>query len=334
MDLYLFGAGASAAEGAPATSDLFLQAWRRFQASPDARIERIWRFLEAVWGVRVDRPEAFQFLPHVDDVISIVDWSMHMEQGLGANYDQSRLWLVQQDLAYLLCATLEAAIASGHPRPGGPHDRFARALQARGRPAVLLSLNYDTLLDRALGAVGAGPDYGIGRLDLRVETLPETAPAVPLLKLHGSLNWARCPACDRIAILDHPLGAGAEPRCARCGSTNLARLVISPTWLKRYTATQLRHIWDLALESLQQAERLFVIGYSLPPHDVAVAHLLRRGLLARPGGRPLPVRVINRTRPGPLEGQRIAKATLAARFTRHLGPHVSFDWTGFHGQVE
>lgn len=327
-ELYLFGAGASAAEGAPATANLFPEAWRLYQGRPDPRAERIWRFLAQVWGQEIEAPEEFAHLPHLDEVVSLIDWSLQMEQGLGPRFGPQALWGLRQDLTGLIEATLGAAMERGLPQPGGPHERFAAGLL--GRSAVLLSLNYDTILDRALKGAGLEPDYGFSHLNL---TAGEAA-TIPLLKLHGSLNWAHCLACDRIELLTHPTGGDGGPTCTRCGNPSLDRLIISPTWLKRYTATQLRHVWDLALEAIQGAESLTFIGYSLPPNDVAVAQFLRRALLARPKRRPLAIRVLNRTRPGPKEASEQAQLVLASRFIRQFGPDVRFHWGGFTGEID
>ena len=83
MDLYIFGAGASAAEGAPVTRDLFARAFGYLSPAFDDRVAQVWRFLEAVFEVPVDGPDAFAALPPVDEVISLVDWSLHADQGLG-----------------------------------------------------------------------------------------------------------------------------------------------------------------------------------------------------------------------------------------------------------
>lgn len=330
-ELYLFGAGASAAEGAPATAQLLSEAW----AQNPAQHSQVWRFLTEVWAQPIDSPDSFAHLPRLDEALSLIDWSLEMEQGLGPDWGPRRLWDLRQELTALIEETLGAAMAQGLPQPGGPHERFVAGLQ--GRPAVLLSLNYDTILDRALRGGGYEPDYGFARLDLAEPAAqsaprPFGAPAIPLLKLHGSLNWARCPACDRIELLTHPglqatCDQPAAPRaCPRCGGHSLDRILISPTWLKRYTATQLRHVWDLAFEALTRAERITLIGYSLPPQDVAVAQLLRRALLARPQGRPLAIRVLNHGEP-----RAPTKAELAGRFIRHFGPQVTFNWEGFGG---
>lgn len=130
-ELYLFGAGASAAEGAPATADLFPEAWRLYQGRPDPLPRRIWRFLAQVWGQRIEAPADFAHLPHLDEVVSLIDWSLQMEQGLGPAYGPQELWRLRQDLTALIEATLGSAMARGLPQPGGPHERFVGGLARR-----------------------------------------------------------------------------------------------------------------------------------------------------------------------------------------------------------
>jgi len=318
MDVYLFGAGASAAEGAPATRDLFPMAYRDLGPPFDEQVQAVWDFLAAVFARPVDGPAAFDHLPPLDQVISLVDWSLHMDQGLGPTYDPPRLYRVRQALEHLVCSVLNAA--QERRRTGdGPYARFAHALA--GRPpgsCVLLSLNYDTLLDEALRLAGLPPDYGLG---------PAAGGGPLLLKLHGSLNWAHCPACDHIAVVRkqvaHLLPRPAALACGRCGNRRLAAVVISPTWLKRSFPAPLSRIFAQALEAVRRAERIVIIGYSLPPADLAVQHLLLRGLLTRARQGPPRVEVVT---------HRPSRAT-AERFRRLLGPAVTFDCTGFRGQI-
>ncbi len=318
MDLYLFGAGASAAEGAPATRDLFPMAYRALGPRFDPQVEEVWEFLGAVFQRPVTGPDTFRYLPALDEVISLVDWSLHVDQGLGPDYDPPRLYRIRQALEHLVCSVLERA--RGRQRPDhGPHARFARALASRAPDSyALVSLNYDTLLDDALRAAGLTPDYALD---------PGKSGGPLLLKLHGSLNWVHCPACDQIAVLREPvahqLTRAAGLACGRCGSRRLAGVVISPTWLKRYSPGRLTRVFEQALEAVRRARRIVIIGYSLPPADVAVHHLLRRGLLTRAHPEPPAVEVITRS---PSE-------QLLDRFRRLFGPGVAFDCTGFRGQT-
>jgi hypothetical protein len=327
MDVYVFGAGASAAEGAPATSDFFAQAWSLLGPRFDPRVRRIWRFLTDVFGVEVTGPEAFACIPAVDEVISLVDWSLFAGQGLGGRYDLPRLYQVRQDLEYCLCAALDAAMGAGPPADG-PHARFARAVAASVRPVALISLNYDTLLDTALAAAGLQPDYGLG---------DQAASGLLLAKLHGSLNWAHCPACGEIVVtarpVAHRLPVEAVVACGRCGNRRLRGLIISPTWRKHYGGARLLQVWDRALRAIQAAQRLTFVGYSLSPADVPLYHLIRRGMLARPG-KPWPeIVVINHLPDGDAAARAAHQEAVAGRFRRLFGPSVRCDFSGFHGQL-
>ncbi|MGE5673413.1 MAG: SIR2 family protein [Mycobacterium leprae] len=330
MDVYIFGAGASAAEGLPATDQFFARAWELLSPDFDPPVRNVWRFLAGVFGVAVDRVDSFRFLPPVDEVISLVDWCLHVNQGLGG-YDLPLLYQVRHDLEHLLCATLDAGLPD-HPGGVGPHVRFVRALKqiGPGRPFALISLNYDTLLDDALLGEGSGVDYGFAQLG--------TEPMPLLAKLHGSLNWALCPACSGITVTRgheaYLLPESNGLACGRCGGTRMRGLIISPTWQKRYQAFPLQQVWEAALGALQQADRVVFVGYSIPPADVAIYHLIRRALLI--GRRPDEVRfeVINhhKQEAGRLERE-LHEASVLQRFGQLLGPRVSFDFSGFRGQV-
>lgn len=325
MDIYLFGAGASAAEGAPGTDGFLAAAWRLLGPDFDARVQAVWRFLSDVFGVPLSGPSDFACLPAVDEVFSLVDWTLHCDQGLGSGYAPPRLYQVRRDLEYLLGMTLDTALAGRRPASlPGPHARFARAVAAAGPERfALLSLNYDTLLDEALAAAGIEPDYGFVAADLRQRG---TGPL--LCKLHGSLNWALCPACDRVAVVR----PGAGP-CARCGAESLRSLIISPTWRQGGLPTQLRQVWDLALEAIQQAERLTLVGYSLPPADVPIYQLIRRGLLTRRTNRPPAITIIDHRHAEAAAGVcHWREEQIRVRFTRLFGPGVHFDFTGFDGR--
>jgi NAD-dependent SIR2 family protein deacetylase len=330
MDVYFFGAGASAAEGAPATRDFFARAWQLLAPDFDQPIRAVWRFLESTFRVELTGPGSFAFLPTVDEVISLVDWSLHVNQGLGFAYDPPRLYQVRRDLEHLLCATLGAALEERRSPGGGPHARFVQALLTQ-RPAgsfALVSLNYDTLLDEALAEAGAGPNYGLRDLDLA----PGQGPL--LAKLHGSLNWGLCPACGRIVAGARQRRRSVPAVCTRCGNDRLRSLIISPTLVKSYESAHLQHVWDLALECIQRAERLIFVGYSLPPADIAIYQLIRRGLLVRTRGAWPQVAVVNRI-PGDWsdEQRRLKAESVADRFTRLFGPGIICDFQGFHGQI-
>lgn len=326
---YIFGAGASAAEGLPSTNGLFAHAYAALGPCFDRTTQQVWSFLEQVFGMRISGPDSFDHLPSVDQVISLVDHCIEEGQGLGHRFSPARLTRIRLALQHLLCAALDAA-GAGAPAMGGPHQRFVRNLVRVGEPVGLISLNYDTLLDRALAAGWSGPDYGFDRPDWQPD------PSRPVLaKLHGSLNWALCPACDRVEILRGPLGRRMSERtlsCGGCGNPRLQELIVAPSLRKRYTSVQLKHVWSLAFDMLCRAERIVFVGYSLPSADMPVLQLILRAIMVQPH-RPA-LEVINHTALGAVaavEGAR--QQQVRDRFCRLFGPHVRFDFSGFLGQT-
>jgi hypothetical protein len=124
---------------------------------------------------------------------------------------------------------------------------------------------------------------------------------IRLLKLHGSLNWTlrtskKQPTLatlfptdrdkpiylidERQAILDvaeQNTGVGPGRR-----TWFLWPLIVPPIYDKqRITGmTVLQNLWDQAEHAVRDADRLVLLGYSLPEADVLARQMLRRGFLA------------------------------------------------------
>lgn len=188
---------------------------------------------------------------------------------------------------------------------GFVHELFLDYLFQVDEDFSLVSMNYDMFLDRA--AVQhlerfrseryrddcLGPNYDVefsGRVEQRL------GPRL-VHKVHGSLDWAHCSGCGRIRLLhtapylqsvgEHnpaektlaefsdELVADTPTVCSDCQS-DLRPMIIPPTLLKNYSNTHIRHVWSHAEVVLRDAERLFFVGYSLPPDDIEFVAMLKR----------------------------------------------------------
>jgi len=65
--------------------------------------------------------------------------------------------------------------------------------------------------------------------------------------------------------------------CAECGSF-FRPVIITPTHSKDYRNPHISQVWYKSERLLRTADRVFIIGYSLPEDDVDVIYLLKRGL--------------------------------------------------------
>lgn len=137
---------------------------------------------------------------------------------------------------------------------------------------TIININYDTVLEDALHRNGIPWHYGY--VDT---TIQREASSLRILKPHGSLNWrsrgnepsAEITTDYRLAPVDH-----------RCESDNRFEeaMIIPPTQIKQaitvaetqnhVTNSLFTAIWHNMIETLAEASRVFVIGYSFPPTDL------------------------------------------------------------------
>lgn len=145
---------------------------------------------------------------------------------------------------------------------------------------AFISLNYDTVLERALQKVE--PD---GWYYPQIETTTRRHDGgVRVLKPHGSLNWRFLGNCPSIEI---DTNYDLEPVQNKSYGANCftQALIIAPTQLKQELNDPksqspemtdfLGRIWLDCRDVLTSAKRLFFIGYSFPPTDHPVRTLLR-----------------------------------------------------------
>ncbi len=164
------------------------------------------------------------------------------------------------------------------------HFAFWREVIGKASHVAAITTNYDILIERGLRhrrmtrVFGPGCYYdGIPKPQLlRGTQLPwayqgnyvELEGAVPIYKLHGSLNWAR--AGDGLELFQ-------DLRPAFRGGGDAA---IIPPVPEKEIPTWLQPVWSSAEEELANAAIWIVCGYSLPSYDVAITELLRRASIA------------------------------------------------------
>ena len=157
---------------------------------------------------------------------------------------------------------------------------------------AVLSFNYDTLLEESLTKIGKPWRYGFAR---------EDGGGIPVLKMHGSINWAVARR-DQSRNFDYPILFEKEDRNKQCENGN-------PTGEEEYDTVLLRipddklanriekrdlqlghkryeigiaglgsykplhktpgsgEVWFNATKALREAQEIYIIGFSLSPFD-------------------------------------------------------------------
>ena len=164
---------------------------------------------------------------------------------------------------------------------------------------TVLSLNYDTLIERAAAGVELADGERISPPHLYPAMLTDAAlrsggsaperrrPTFRLLKLHGSTNWyysGRPATAGEPIYFVPPLAGRRSTERERDQNAERIRAVadkypflIPPVYDKSPLLTHetIRALWFEAGDALKHARRIISMGYSLPPSDLTMMHFLR-----------------------------------------------------------
>ena len=302
--VFILGAGASHEAGAPVMKN-FLDIAEEVAGSPELDIVKkgVDKFarthsnfpvhpnnLENIFAL-FEMAEVLEYFPglKVEEIKQLVP-AMHTV--IGKTLDETMTYELVND-----------SKGEWYPNARGAYANFARLVRdIRGKAphqhdVAVITFNYDVALDWAFADCNQPVSYALGK----------RAQGIPLLKLHGSLNWAKfkCKEGERIVpweINNYAYRAPWFPPHSEGGRLINVRMserikeyrlkgkehvapitapfVIPPTWNKSGHYGEISSVWAAAALALSDAKNVFVLGYSMPETDVFFKHLLALGTAA------------------------------------------------------
>jgi len=222
------------------------------------------------------------------------------------------------DLVEVIRATLNGIYENPvDPSTKNLFFKFAQALVHLRNRVVVITLNYDLLIDQLLRDTNEWfPIDGYG-FDLLLAGVPsalnerflaeakaqkakrprETLSAMPLLKMHGSVNWGtrNLPYPDGTSPIEvsllgalpsdppklGPIGNMSAGELRRPASYYWKTYIIPPLLAKVSVETSkplTENIWYQARGAITFADSVHLLGYSMPPSDFEMEMLVREGL--------------------------------------------------------
>ena len=137
---------------------------------------------------------------------------------------------------------------------------------------TFITFNYDTILENSLLNINIPFKYGFSKSEVfEMSNFGNSRDpsSIPVYKLHGSTNWAFTRGKTRSFRVFNSykeiLLQGYTPE------------LIPPTWRKVFSQN-LSEVWDGAVQQLQSATRIIIIGFSIPETDLHFKHLMAAGL--------------------------------------------------------
>jgi hypothetical protein len=261
------------------------------------------RVIRAVVGLERSAARVNVDTNNVESVLGLFEMADLVDKQLIEDDSADRPDLVAT-LDRLIAETIEKSLLfeCGSGPQIRPHDSYAGFAQLirdinrdHHESCTVITLNYDCALELALFESGISYRYSLPS-EKGLESL------MPVLKLHGSLNWGHClqeggdlhPVMayrienylDRIQVwpgarqlslpISHALDLLECPQChTKCSKTPV---IVPPSWNKTAVRDSLKPIWQQAVRELAGAHNIFVIGYSMPETDLFFRDLLALGI--------------------------------------------------------
>ncbi|MER9255366.1 SIR2 family protein [Mesorhizobium sp. M0598] len=262
-----------------------------------------------------------ELMPSIIEILSIIDVAIAEQWSLGPSFDESSAGGKPRELKgnelhrireRLVAALLDGFMNLGRTRPY--HPAFESLAKGVCQGDVVVTTNWDTLLDQAIfRETGLPPAYGTlgARLVDKFGDDLEQQQSIEsrfLYKLHGSFNWQYCPRCGNLYVSPNKIIMPSDDserswldRKCHCGA-EMDGLVVTPSFVKRYSNVHLANIWRGAQKALEDASEWIFVGYSLPDDDLWIRSMLLRAVVIRRGRKDLPIiRVVSHQKDAELE---------------------------------
>jgi hypothetical protein len=287
-NVIILGAGASKESGGPLMEEFMDVAKNLLDRGEIKETEDFQRVIDAQNKLMRIYTKARINLYNLEGFFAALEMSDFL--GMLADYDDEERKKILKSMKILIGKTLEASIKlpvipnSNSPRPSPTYESLIKVIndyefRTNTNSISIISFNYDLALDYGLHFYSIPIDYGFD--------LNNNSKKIGYYKLHGSLNWGCCSKCGEIIPLylseyfkKRSWNFWHEPKYALLTIFDHVKemshcetqvedtpFFIPPTWNKSNYHKQLSNVWKNAASRINEAENIFIIGYSLPATD-------------------------------------------------------------------
>jgi hypothetical protein len=300
--VFILGAGCSKTCGAPLMSEFLdvassLYSVGKIDPKDKTFFEEVFK---AIGELQIVHSKSQLDLNNIESVFNAFEIANTLKKLPG--YEPTKIPEVIRSLRRLIVCTLEATVKFPFSRGLKipiPYDSFIQLIQYISTEALpkksvsVITFNYDIALDYAFYASGIKMDYCLGEDNLS---------NVSLLKLHGSLNWglkydgtvipltlnkyfAKYHVNDtgEITYVSVPIGTQIKEYFSKFEATEVLPdpVIVPPSWNKAEYHVALTNVWAKAAKELEEAEYIYIIGYSLPETDAFFKLLYALGTIGK-----------------------------------------------------
>jgi hypothetical protein len=255
------------------------------------------------------------FWPNLEDVFTNIDMAANTGHHLGPAHAPSNLRTTRRVLLARMMCMLQERLNNAATKKGKEWSQLNNLFRKLDiDESAFISMNWDTVIEQKLSQTRSltNIDYRCGAIAgafpgksciVTKRTLPAKPEKMPLVKMHGSVNWLYCDSCrqlywfrpeDALSVAmqlisrneAEDIGLGDTSKCGKwccstCTTVPLTTRIATFSFLKALDFPMFEKSWLSAEQLLRQAEKWIFIGYSLPAADFEFKHLLKRVQLSR-----------------------------------------------------
>jgi len=291
--VFVFGAGASYADGAPLQKDILPIIMS--DELTDIRNSKIGQMVTEFIAENFAWDEQAQIYPTLETVFGFLDYFISQDEHLSAQYTNAKIRAIKEGLIKLI----HYVISVKSNEQSKTYRSFWQAVFKHNPNVAILTLNYDTLLEDAFSSIYPGPgaiDYCLHLMnyDLNQKKEPGKLSLEPdafkIMKGHGSLNWKYCHCCKQVLLtprdtridLFEDQCSGEPDHAARyycpVDSSEFETLIIPPSHIKKISHPVISQILSEAMRQIRSCKKVVFVGYSFPDADVHFKALFKKSL--------------------------------------------------------
>lgn len=306
--LFVFGAGASIADGGPLQRDLLPEILKSdYEESELASLVK--KFIKENFDTEDGN------VPSLESVFGYLDHFISKRESLKGGFTTIKLINIKEALIRLIHHRI-----SEKKTQKGIYKKFLECLQANNKNVSIITMNYDTLLDESFDFLFPSKaliDYCINFMNYEeydkldafnwwdnprgpVTIWDNKIPTpIKIIKIHGSLNWKYCNCCNQVLLTpwdtkidlnwqgfkgrigksdENPEGMEFDLKCPN-DETPFDTFIIPPSHIKDLNHPAISKLFDEAAIEIRKTKKIVFVGYSFPEADVHIKALFKKNML-------------------------------------------------------
>jgi NAD-dependent SIR2 family protein deacetylase len=306
--LFVFGAGASIADGGPLQRDLLPEILKEEYADSELA-NLVKRFIKENFDTESEN------VPSLESVFGYLDYFISKKESLKGGYTTIQLISIKESLIRLIHHRISVSKSRK-----GIYKKFLECLDRHNKNVSIITMNYDTLLDESFDFLYPSKaliDYCINFMNYEeydkidafnwwdnprepVTIWDDKIPTpIKIIKIHGSLNWKYCNCCNQVLLtpwdtnidiktqgFKGKIGASCENpeeiifdlKCPN-DETPFDTFIVPPSHIKDLNHPAISKLFDEAAIEIRKTKKIVFVGYSFPEADVHIKALFKKNML-------------------------------------------------------